>query len=522
MGILIVKIQSISARNYRPFEALEEMHLGQLATIIGQNDTGKSNILQAIKLFFESSPKIDENDVYDGASSDDDVVIEVVFSSLPERIELEKDIETTLEEEKLLDSDGYLRIRKIYPRRTLTKFNTILITHDFNDDRFAGLANLKEQELNKRCESLGIDVKRSGRGITNKSKRAELRNRANALSVPLTRKEMSLTTKDDLWKKFISLLPTFEFFETDTRLGVGETTFQSKFRPIVKTAAEQPDVVDAKNAFTGAISRGLQVEVDKIFEYLQPHTNAFIGLTAKPDFTWDKAVTFEIYGKDQHNVDNSLDRRGSGMRRLLMVAFFQYLAEKAHEDNCDFIFAVEEPENCLHPGLQRELIRSFRQLADKGYQIIITSHSPVFAGASPVEDMALVVRESGVACAIQSPDLNPSDVAEQLGVDPADQISGYDACIFVEGPSDIEFWKIVASKLKVGGHIDADFDDRSIGFVLCGGESLKHWIDLRAMHRLNSNFGVVVDSDRKAQQHNIPRRKLNWKKNVKIKAVYFL
>lgn len=32
----------------------------------------------------------------------------------------------------------------------------------------------------------------------------------------------------------------------------------------------------------------------------------------------------------------------------------------------------------------------------EGYQIIISSHSPVFAGASPIEDMALVMREAGV------------------------------------------------------------------------------------------------------------------------------
>jgi putative ATP-dependent endonuclease of OLD family len=48
---------------------------------------------------------------------------------------------------------------------------------------------------------------------------------------------------------------------------------------------------------------------------------------------------------------------------------------------------------------------------------------------------------------------------------------------------------------------------------MCGGESLKHWINLRAMNRLNKNFGVVVDSDKKSPDHNIPQRKLNWKKS---------
>ncbi len=517
-----MRVHSILAQNYGPFMVLEEVRLGPLATIIGQNDTGKSNILKALQLFFENR-KIDQGDVHNGAGPTDDVVIEVVFTSLPEKIELEDGVETTLQDEMLLDADGHLRIRKTYPRDNLAKFSIALITQDIEDDRFAGLTALKEKDINQRCASVGIEATRSGRGITNKGKREALRAKARDEGIKLVIRELPLTTKDELWKKVDPLLPEFVLFEADTKLGVGETTFQSQFRPIIKTAAEQPDVVDAKDAFTGAIGKALQSEIDKIFARLKRHTDAFTGLTANPEFSWDKAVTFDIFGKDQHGVENSLERRGSGMRRLLMVAFFQYLAERGLEQSGNLVFAVEEPENCLHPGLQRELVASFRQLADEGHQVIVTSHSPVFAGASPVQDLALVVRDTGVAKAMQTPDLNLSDVADQLGVEPSDQITGYNACIFVEGPTDIEFWKAIASTFKKAGHVNTDFDDQRIGFVLCGGETLKYWIDLRAMSRLNRRFGVVIDSDRESRQHNVPGRKLNWKKKCEAQGgVFFI
>jgi len=505
-----VRVHSICAKNYGPFGTLEKVILGPLATIIGQNDVGKSNILRALQLFFEGR-KIETDDVHDGAPSDEDVMIEVAFTELPETIELEDGVETTCGDEMLLDSDGFLRIRKTYPRASLAKFSIALITRDFEDDRFAGLPALKEKDLNTLCSSVGIEATKSGRSITNQGKRSVLRSNAREKEIGVVERELALTTKDDLWKKITSLLPEFVMFETDTKLGVGETTFQSQFRPIVTTAAQQPEVVNARKDFTDAIGKALQGEVDKIFTRLKRHTNTLTGLTAKPEFTWDKAVTFDILGKDQDGVENSLDRRGSGMRRLMMVAFFQYLAERGREGKRDYVFAVEEPENCLHPGLQRELGVSFRVLAKEGYQVICSSHSPVFAGTSPVEDLALVVREAGVAKAVQVPDLDLSDVAEQLGVESSDQITGYHACVFVEGPGDIEFWKAVACKLKEGGHTDADFEDRKIGFVICGGDTLKHWINLRAMIRLNRRFGVVIDSDRESPHHNIPGRKLNWK-----------
>nr|MBF6590922.1 ATP-binding protein [Ktedonobacterales bacterium] len=130
------------------------------------------------------------------------------------------------------------------------------------------------------------------------------------------------------------------------------------------------------------------------------------------------------------------------------------------------IYAVEEPENCLHPGLQRELAESLRQLAEEGVQVLLTSHSPVFAGASPIGDLVLVEREAGVARATQRPERDL--IAKQLGIEPADQIIGYSACVFVEGTSDVRFWRAVARALKAAGHVDADFDDfdeRGIGLM---------------------------------------------------------
>lgn len=506
-----MRIHSITVNNYRPFKVLENVRLGELAIMIGKNDTGKSSILRAIQLFFEKKPKIDTSDVHDNAAPNEDVIIEIAFTLLPEKIEIEEGIETTFRDEMLLDQNGHLRIRKTYPRDKLTNFGMSLITQDFQDDFFGGLANLKETELNERCKEADIDVIKAGRGITNKSKREALRAKAKERGIKIGEHELKLSPKDELRKCIELLLPDFDLFESETKTDVSEASFQSPFRPIIKTAADQPDVTNARGKFTGAIERALQEEVDKIFERLKRHTDDIDALTVKPVFLWDKAVALQIYGKDHDGVDKPLEKRGSGIRRLLMVAFFEYLAEKGEEKAANFIFGIEEPENDLHPGLQRELTQSFRQLADIGYQIIITSHSPVFAGASPIEDLTLIIRKGGIARVIQHPELDTSEIAEELGVEPADQITGYNACVFVEGQDDIMFWKIVASKLNEGGYIGANFEDKRIGFIPVGGSNLKCWIDIRAMKRLNRRFGVVVDSDRKSQNDSIPQKKLNWK-----------
>lgn len=516
-----MKIESLRVENFGPFALLEEMKFGNLATIVGRNDVGKSYILRALQVFLGG--KLTESHIHDGANSDDEVIIEVTFSNFPEEIEIEQNIATSFEQEMLLDSQNFLRIIKVYSRDSLSKFRVFLKTNDFNSDLYRGLAFLKEKDLNQRCEEAGIEVSRAGRGITKKGKRDLLREKAQNEGIGISLQELEVNEKDDIWKLICSLFPTFELFVTDTKLGVGETTFQSKFRPIVKSATDDPSVSSIKDDFTRSIRTSLQNEIEKIFQKLKRHTDAFQGLTVRPNFSWEKAVTFDIIGKDRHNVEVSLEQRGSGMRRLLMVAFFEYLADRKIKENERIIFAIEEPENCLHPSLQRKLAKSFSKLISEGNQIIITSHSPVFASLSPIEDLTLVIREGGRAKSSQHPELDLVEVAEELGVEPSDQIIGYSACIFVEGIDDILFWNTVASKFKDSGYIKNTFEDKNIGFIICGGDNLKHWINRNAMIRLNRHFGVTIDSDLKSPTDNIPQRKLNWKKQCEdTGGVFFI
>jgi len=506
-----MNINNITIKNYRPFKVLEEIRLGQLATLVGKNDAGKSSILRAIQMFFEEN-EIEPEDVHDKATSSEKVIIEIAFSSLPEKVEFEEGIETTFKEEMLLDQNGNLRIRKTYERNNNDiEIEISLITQDFQDESFAGLTKLKELELNRRCNEKSLDATKAGRGITNKEKREALRALAIKNGASVGEYELKLSNKDALWKNIKSLLPNFYLFEAETRTDTQEASFQREFRPIIAAAAENPNVIKARTEFTGAIEESLQEEVNKIFEKLRNHTAGIVALTAKTVFSWEKAVELFIYGKDSDEVDKPLEKRGSGIRRLLMVAFFEHLAEKNKGKEANFIFGIEEPENNLHPGLQRELVKSFKQLVDQGYQMILTTHSPVFAGSSPIEDLALIVRKGGVAKAIQSPELSHSEIAEELGVEPADQILCFKACVFVEGPDDIIFWNNVASKLKGSGHLSCNFEDKGIGLVPVGGSNLKCWINMSAMKKLNRRFVVVVDSDRKSQNDNIPQRKLNWK-----------
>jgi predicted ATP-dependent endonuclease of OLD family len=55
-----------------------------------------------------------------------------------------------------------------------------------------------------------------------------------------------------------------------------------------------------------------------------------------------------------------------------------------------FVLLIEEPELYLSPHLQRHLFRVLRQLAQRGNQILYSTHAPVFLSVDRIEDLALV------------------------------------------------------------------------------------------------------------------------------------
>jgi putative ATP-dependent endonuclease of the OLD family len=55
-----------------------------------------------------------------------------------------------------------------------------------------------------------------------------------------------------------------------------------------------------------------------------------------------------------------------------------------------FVLLIEEPELYLSPHAQRHLFRVLRKLAQRGNQILYSTHAPVFLSVDRIEDLALV------------------------------------------------------------------------------------------------------------------------------------
>ena len=107
-----MKIESMKIKNFRSYREETVINFDDLTVLVGKNDIGKSTILEALDIFFNDGNgvvKIDKADLNIEAAKNDEneIIISVCFSELPDTIIIDSSVETTLKSEYMLNSDGF-------------------------------------------------------------------------------------------------------------------------------------------------------------------------------------------------------------------------------------------------------------------------------------------------------------------------------------------------------------------------------------------------------------------------------
>jgi len=142
-----------------------------------------------------------------------------------------------------------------------------------------------------------------------------------------------------------------------------------------------------------------------------------------------------------------IQNRGAGTQNNLIIALFRLIADLRLTGY--FIFAMEEPENSLHPKAQRQLLSVIQEISAET-QVIISTHSPVFIDRSKFENNILLTRKSEgntVAKTFDSSILN--QIRTDLGIRASDALlkGGGNCAILVEGNTEEDGFPIFMEML---------------------------------------------------------------------------
>lgn len=243
-----------------------------------------------------------------------------------------------------------------------------------------------------------------------------------------------------------------------------------------------------------------------------------------PDLTFKEIVirrnpdtSFEMYLHEENKGLIRLSDSGSGLKTVILVLINLILIPAhAGEPLSKYIFAFEELENNLHPGLQRRLFNYIREIAvndtsyffitthsnvvidlfnkDKEAQIVHVTHNGEFSSAKKV---VTYIENRGI---LDDLDVRASDLLQANGI------------VWVEGPSDrlyfnrwVELWS--EGELKEGTHYQC---------VFYGGRLLSHLVALDAeaeaengvnILKVNKNAILLLDSDKNSAREELSNAK---------------
>ncbi|MCK6599815.1 MAG: ATP-binding protein, partial [Bdellovibrionaceae bacterium] len=387
--------------NFRAYKEETIAEFGNLTTFVGKNDIGKSTILEALDIFFNEGKgtiKIDPNDVNKFNRDDDncEIKISVVFEDLPHTITIDSTNPTNLKDEFLLNSDGQLEIIKKYTKGGKEKV-LIKANHPTNPN-CEELLLKKNTELKKIIETNNLDC-------SDKTRNAVIRKviwNSNVNDLRLREIEIDASKEDakNIWEQLKNYMPLYALFQSDRKNSDGDNEIQDPLKEAVKQILSNDEIRNKFNEIAIEVENKLKEVANRTLEKLREMNNEVANslnpvIPQAENLKWlDVFKNVSISGDE--NIP--INKRGSGIKRLVLLNFFRAEAEKRQQEKNvpNIIYGIEEPETSQHPQYQRMLIDAFKELSNaNNTQIILTTHSPAIVKLLEFEQLKLLKKENG-------------------------------------------------------------------------------------------------------------------------------
>lgn len=494
-------IKKITIQNYRGIKERQEINLSNFSSIVGKNDSGKSIVLNAIASFLD--PKANPITDSDFNELDNPITLECHFydSDLAEK--LEKKIKSKIKKsdglEEFIDDiifENSIVIQKIVnqPKKGFDYENILM--NDFEDADFSFMYNKSDEDLTSILEKYSIEI--PVQGIGRNSKLEKIKHiKKYCLKECKPQKQKNIQDEYGI----TSILPAVELFfsdyglEADTKF---KTTSVSQIKDYFDGQISNKDGLLSKAE--SDISKEMVKEAKSIKDFMLDYTSSLKTVEIEPVFDWPKAIP-NVNVKFQFENDDKpipMTHKGTGYRRLFMVARFRYLAEK--NKGKDIIYLIEEPETFLHPSAQEDLLNAFRELSENN-QVIITTHSPIFAGATNIESLILCSKPnySTYELAQSSSDQKfIQKIVDELGIKPSYNLrDNHEKIVFVESLNDAKFFQHLSEKLL---NLKFTDNEKLLVLPLNGKDNIESFINIDYFSRSGRDLFLLIDSDKHTNQ----------------------
>ena len=213
--------------------------------------------------------------------------------------------------------------------------------------------------------------------------------------------EIELAKEDakNTWSQLRDYLPLYALFQCDRKNSDGDSEVQNPMKLAVQEILRDTDIRNSLDEVAAKVEEKLSevagATLEKLNEMNPEIADGLTPIIPRPEsLKWTEVFkSVSITGDD----DIPINKRGSGVKRLVLLNFFRAEAERRRqeEDVPSIIYAIEEPETSQHPSHQRKLIEAFIELSQtENTQILLTTHSPSIVKLLEFEHLRLIKEDA--------------------------------------------------------------------------------------------------------------------------------
>ncbi|QSF97094.1 OLD family endonuclease [Bacillus paralicheniformis] len=434
-----MRIKEFSIRNFKSighkeacritFPRVDGKGSSDYITIIGENNIGKSSILEALKLFLPetdiSKPDLDmfpfkkepiEQSGY--------MEIMITFDDFNQMDREHKFIKPYIYDEKmkirrvwskpnLKDSEAPFEV--YIPKRYIPEID---MEGTFNKKMFESVSPELYDQYEKYCSEQGIT-----NGNISKAKKEDF------IEFIYLNNPKILSEGQPEWRKnpngfasnIRSIMPKVVYVpavkliddETDTNKNksaanqIAAALFEHHLNHTQEIDNFRTSLLSLKNIFNGETRH---TEILTLEEKISKKLNRLIDVEANVDFDIPEVMeklylNSSIYLK-HGNLVTKPNQQGNGVQRILILSLLELMAEQLTQNDLNeqvdvkdwrksFLFLIEEPEIYLHPHLQRKMRDSLIQISKHPLaQVICSSHSENFIDLADRHQGTVVLKKN--------------------------------------------------------------------------------------------------------------------------------
>jgi predicted ATPase len=381
---------SFSVENYRSITKANRIEVGHPTVLVGPNNEGKSNILRALVTAMEvltASPR--------GFALR--AGMRLSLSSLGSRnaYQWEKDFPIHLQKSK---PEGFSSLSlefKLDPEEI----------EEFKKEVGSNLNGLLPIVLELSRNGLNFSVTKKGKGAK------------------------SLALKANPIARFIANRIEFEYIRAIRTAESANSVVKSLVEKELSAVERQDGYLQALET----IKKLQQPVLDALSKSVHETMVGFLPAIKKVRFEITEEQRFTALRRSakiiiDDGTPTDLAQKGDGVQSLAALALMRHASVVGGKGK-SFVIAIEEPESHLHPKAMHVLRKVINELAEK-YQVVITTHSPLFVDRMNVESNVIVNQHKAI------PAKSIDQIRNILGVRASDNLQHAELVLVVEGDED--------------------------------------------------------------------------------------